>query len=118
MSSPNGSAAVHRYDGAVIERDERERVIPIAVQPRDLAVVRDVWRYRFLTTDQLLELWWPGGAAEVGRWRLRKLWGAGHLDCFRPVASRSFPWTYQLGREGHRLLRGDRGRGGAAVRAP
>ena len=42
MSGATGYASVHRYDGAVIERDEREQVIPIAVQPRDLAIVRDV----------------------------------------------------------------------------
>jgi hypothetical protein len=37
--------------------------------------------------------------------RLLKLFRAGYLDRFRPISRRgSFPWTYQLGLEGHRLL--------------
>ena len=39
--------------------------------------------------------------------RLLKLFRAGHLDRFRPFARRgtgSYPWTYHLGEEGHRLL--------------
>jgi hypothetical protein len=105
MSAPTGYASVHRYDGAVIERGEREQVIPIAVQPRDLAIVLDVWRYRFLTTDQLLELWWPGASAQAGRRRLVKLFRAGYLERFRPVSRRgSYPWTYHLGADGHRML--------------
>jgi hypothetical protein len=38
---------------------------------------------------------------------LLKLFRAGHLNRFRPYARRgtgSYPWTYQLGDEGHRLL--------------
>ncbi len=86
MSASTGYASVHRYDGAVIERGERgERVIPCAVQPRDLAIVLDVWRYRFLTTDQLLELWWPGASAQAGRRRLVKLFASG----YRATAARS-----------------------------
>ena len=90
---------MHRYDGAVIERDRRERVIPIAVQPRDLAIVRDVWRYRFLTTDQLLELRWPGASAQAGRRRLVKLFRAGYLERFRPVSRRG---SYPCGRSPRR----------------
>jgi hypothetical protein len=80
MSSPLGYAAVPRYDGAVLERDERDQVVRCAVRPPDLAIVRDVWRYHFLTTDQLLELWWPGVSALAGRRRLVKLFRAGFLD--------------------------------------
>ena len=37
--------------------------------------------------------------------RLLKLFRVGYLDRFRPISRRgSFPWTYQLGLEGHRLL--------------
>jgi hypothetical protein len=63
----------------VIERGQRDRIVHCAVQPRDLAIVRDVWRYHFLTTDQLLELWWPGASAQAGRRRLVKLFRAGYL---------------------------------------
>src|SRR4051794_40784849 len=96
----------HRYDGAVVQHDRRDAVVPCVVQPRDLAIVRDVWRYKFLTAPQLLELWWPdAGAPWPGQRRLRKLFRAGYLERFRPLARRgSFPWTYHLGAEGHRLL--------------
>lgn len=105
MSLPVGYTAVHRYDGAVIERGGRDKLVPCAVQPRDVAIIRDVWRYRFLTTDQLLELWWSHASAQAARRRLVKLFRAGYLDRFRPLSRRgSYPWTYQLGREGHRLL--------------
>jgi hypothetical protein len=96
---------VHRYDGAAIERPARNQLVPCAVQPRDLKVLRDVWRYKFLTAPQLLELWWPGGVGWPGQRRLLKLFAAGYLERFRPVARRgSYPWTYHLGERGHRLL--------------
>ena len=45
-----------------MQHDRRDAIVPCAVQPRDVAIVRDVWRYKFLTAPQLLELWWPDGA--------------------------------------------------------
>ena len=81
------------------------RIVPCALQPRDVAILRDVWRYKFLTAPQLLELWWPGRCARAGQRRLRKLFDAGYLERFRPITRRgSFPWTYHLGHDGHRLL--------------
>jgi len=101
----SGLADVRRYDGAVVARGRRDELVPLAVQPRDLQVIDAVRRHKFLTAPQLLELWWPGGTPQVGRRRLKRLFLAGYLDRFRPLATRgSFPWTYQLGREGHRLL--------------
>lgn len=96
-----------RYDGAAVQRDRRDRIVPCAIQPRDVAVIRDVRRYKFLTAPQLLELHWPGGTPQVGRRRLAKLFDAGCLERFRPLTRTggSFPWTYQLGTEGHRVLR-------------
>jgi len=97
--------AVHRYDGAVIQRGRREALVPCTVQPRDVAIVRDVRRYKFLTAPQLRELWWPERSVQAADRRLLKLFRAGYLDRFRPISHRgSFPWTYQLGLEGHRLL--------------
>jgi hypothetical protein len=94
------------YDGAAVARGRRRAgAEPCALQPRDLALIDNVRRCKFLTTPQLLELWWPGAAPQVGRRRLTRLFEMGYLERFRPVARRgSFPWTYQLGREGHRLL--------------
>jgi hypothetical protein len=96
----------HRYDGAVVQHDRRDAIVPCVVQPRDLAIVRDVWRYKFLTAPQLLELWWPdAGATWPGQRRLRKLFNAGYLERFRPIARRgSYPWTYHLWHAGHQLL--------------
>jgi len=95
----------HAYDGAAIQHDRRERIVACAIQPRDLAVIHDVARYKLLTAPQLLELWWPDRTAWAGQRRLLRLYTAGHLERFRPIARRgSFPWTYHLGHHGHRLL--------------
>jgi hypothetical protein len=98
-------AEIHRYDGAAIQRGRRDRLVACAVQPRDVAIVFDVQRYKFLTAPQLRELWWPEASVQAPDRRLLKLYRAGYLDRFRPICRRgSFPWTYQLGVEGHRLL--------------
>ena len=104
---PASYSELLRYDGAAVERARRERLMPCAIQPRDVTLVHDVWRYRFLTATQLLDLHWPRGSGQVGRRRLAKLFHAGLLERFRPITRTggSFPWTYQLGQEGHRLLR-------------
>jgi Replication-relaxation len=102
---PASYEAVHRYDGAVIQRGRGERLEPCVVQPRDVALVGDVRRYKFLTAQQLRELWWPESSVQAADRRLLKLFRAGYLDRFRPISRRgSFAWTYQLGLEGHRLL--------------
>lgn len=96
----------HRYGGAVLVHDRRGRIIPCAIQPRDFHVVHDVWRYKFLTAPQIHELFWPGESAWPVQRRLRKLFAAGLLERFRPLAKRgSFPWTYHLGERGHHMLR-------------
>jgi hypothetical protein len=95
----------HRYDGAAIERGRRDRREPCTVQPRDVSVIGDVRRHKFLTAPQLRELWWPQRSIQAADRRLLKLFRAGYLERFRPLARRgSFPWTYQLGAHGHRLL--------------
>src|SRR5215216_2999068 len=102
---PPSYLEAHAYDGALIQHDRREGVSPCPVTPRDLAVVHAVARHKFMTAPQLLELWWPGRTAWAGQRRLLRLFNAGHLERFRPIARRgSFPWTYHLGLEGHRLL--------------
>lgn len=100
-------AEAHRYDGVALHHDRRGKVVPCAIQPRDVGLVRDVWRYKFLTAPQIGELWWPdGGAAWPMQRRLRKLFEAGLLERFRPLARRgSYPWTYHLGEHGHAVLR-------------
>ncbi len=103
---PASYVEVHRYDGAVLQHGRREQVVPCAIQPRDFAIVRDVHRYKFLSAPQIAELWWPGRDLWCAQRRLHKLFKAGLLDRFRPVARRgSFPWTYHVGELGHRMLR-------------
>lgn len=104
---PASYSELIRYDGAAVQRDERARIVHCAIQPRDVAVVRDIWRYKFLTSTQLGELHWPGCVVRVVNKRLTKLFNAGLVERFRPITRTggSFPWTYQLGVEGHRLLR-------------
>lgn len=106
---PHGVSAladVRRYDSAVVARGRRDgQAPPIAIQPHDLELIDAVRRYTFLTTPQLAELFWPEASVQAARMRLVALFRAGFLDRFRPLAERgSFPWTYQLGPEGHRLL--------------
>jgi hypothetical protein len=102
---PHSYADAHRYDGAAIHHDHAPAIVPCALQPRDVAIVRNVWRYKFLSAPQILELWWPDSSGRAGQRRLSKLFEAGHLERFRPIAHRgSFPWVYQLGAEGHSLL--------------
>lgn len=95
-----------RYATATIQHQHAEHPAPCSLQPRDVAIVNDVRRYRFLTFPQLLELWWPDSASpRTAQHRLRKLHEAGLLDRFRPLASRgSYPWTFQLAPLGHQLL--------------
>src|SRR5918999_1145754 len=103
---PNSYTAVHRYDGAIIQRQRCDDPEPCSLRQRDLAIVRDVWRYHFLTTNQLRELWWPGKSIQAARRRLVKLLRAGYLERFRPYSPRgSYEWTYFLSAAGHRLLR-------------
>jgi len=35
---PASYAAVHRYNGAVLQHDVREQIVPMAIQPRDLVL--------------------------------------------------------------------------------
>jgi hypothetical protein len=103
---PDSYTAVHRYDGAIIQRQRSDDPQPCSLRQRDLAIVRDAWRYHFLTTSQVRELWWPDSSVQAARRRLVKIFRAGHLERFRPYSPRgSYEWTYFLSAAGHRLLR-------------
>jgi hypothetical protein len=88
--APASYEAVHRYDGAVIQRGRRERIEPCVVQPRDVSIVGDVRRYKFLTAPQLRQLWWPGSSVQAADRRLLKLFRADYLDRFRPICRLSW----------------------------
>jgi hypothetical protein len=103
---PVSYAVVHCYRGAVLQHDAREQIVPMAIQPRDFAIVLDVWRYKFLTAPMVHELHWAGGSLWPAQRRLQKMFNAGLLERFRPVSLRgSYPWTYHLGERGHVILR-------------
>jgi Replication-relaxation len=108
MALPASYTAVHRYDGAMLQRDKRrpgDGAGDCRVAGRDIAIVRDLWRYRFLDTEQLAALHFPGRTGQAVRRRLAKLFHAGYLDRFRPYSRQgSYPWTYQLAAAGHKLL--------------
>src|SRR5918995_4203139 len=111
MTAPPSASylAAHRYDHDRVEIDQRAGVVPIPIQRRDAAIVRDVWRYKLLATAQLQELWWPERSQRAAQKRLTSLFQAALLERFRPVTRRgSYPWIYQLGPEGHKLLQGAR----------
>jgi hypothetical protein len=94
MSAPPSASflAAHRYDHDRVEIDTRAAVAPLPVQRRDLAIVRDVWRYKLLATAQLQELWWPGRSQRAAQKRLTRLFRAALLERFRPVTRRgSYP---------------------------
>lgn len=104
---PTTYVEAHRYEGAAIERGRRTEIVPCAVQPRDVAIVHDVARYKFMTAPQLRELWWPRASVQAADRRLLKLFRAGYIERFRPVSragTGSFPWTYSVGAAGHQLL--------------
>jgi len=67
-----------------VQRQSCDEPEPVALRQRDLAIVRDVWRYHFLTTEQLREIWWPGKTPQAARRRLVKLFRGGSLERFRP----------------------------------
>jgi hypothetical protein len=104
-SLPDSYQEAHRYDGAVLQHDQRDQIEPCPAQPRDVAIVDQVRRLKFLTSTQLLELWWSERSAWAGQRRLLRLFAAGYLERFRPYArGGSYPWVYHLGEQGHRLL--------------
>src|SRR3954447_3738266 len=86
LAEPASYLEAHRYDGAAIHHDRPRRMVLCALQPRDVAVLAGVSRYKFLTAPQILELWWPGCSARAGQRRLRILFDAGYLERFRPIS--------------------------------
>ena len=78
---------------------------PLKLQPRDITLLRDVWEFRFLNTEQLLALH-EGGRRNIKQ-RLSLLFQHGYLD--RPVIQKtarlvSSHIVYSLGRKGAETL--------------
>ncbi|KKU65532.1 MAG: hypothetical protein UX89_C0027G0001 [Parcubacteria group bacterium GW2011_GWA2_47_16] len=78
---------------------------PLRLQPRDIALLRDVWEFRFLNSEQLLSLH-VGGVRNIKQ-RLSLLYQHGYLD--RPTVQKtarlaSSHIVYSLGRKGAETL--------------
>ncbi len=80
----------------------------LKLQPRDIAILKDIATFRFLNTPQILAMH-EGGKRNLLR-RLSALFGHGYLDRPKHQASarlRSAHLVYALGREGVKKLIGD-----------
>ena len=92
-----------------LKKFERAEVAdPLKLQPRDIALLRDVGEFRFLNTEQIFALH-PGGKRNLSR-RLTALFQHGYLD--RPQSQTSARllsshMVYALGRRGAELLSKD-----------
>ncbi len=107
---PDSYVAVHRGDDLLLLRDRRppapELAGDLAVQPRDLEILRALWRYRFLLTSQIAREWWTGRSRYAAQKRLLRLTAAGWVTRFRPRLSRGkHEWVYQLARKGFQLAK-------------
>jgi hypothetical protein len=85
-----------------LKKFERAKVAdPLQLQPRDIALLRDVADFRFLNTGQILALH-PGGQRNLLR-RLAALYQHGYLDRPESQTSARLPTShmvYTLGRKG------------------
>ena len=107
-AGPASYAEAHRYDGAAIEHGQRDALDPVRAaatrrrdRPRRLALQVP---HRAAAARAVVA---RRASVQAADRRLLKLFRAGHLERFRPIARRgtgSYPWTYHLGEDGHRLL--------------
>ena len=100
---PDTAAELRHAEAKLLVWDERTTRQPCALQWRDTELLGALGKYRFLTTVQIADQWWPGCALQVVRRRLTKLFEAGYVERFRPQTIRgSYQWIYCLARDGHR----------------
>jgi len=100
---PDTAAELRHAEAKLLVWDERRGRRPCALQWRDTELLGALGKYRFLTTVQIADQWWPGCALQVVRRRLTKLFEAGYVERFRPQTIRgSYQWIYCLARDGHR----------------
>lgn len=101
---PDTAAELRHAENKLLAWDTPGERRPCALQPRDAELLGALGRYRFLTTVQIADLFWPRDSAlQVVRRRLAKLHAAGYVERFRPQTIRgSYQWIYCLARDGHR----------------
>ncbi len=100
---PDTYAELRLAEGKLLRWDERDGEVECAIQPRDCEIFQALARYRFLTSGQIAEMWWPESGMRAVRRRLARLFDAGFVERFRPQTLRgSYQWTYCLARSGFR----------------
>jgi Replication-relaxation len=107
---PSSYEAVHRGDALLLLRDRRpppvELAADLAPQPRDLEILRALWRHRFLLTSQMAREWWSSRSLYAAQKRLLRLTAAGWVTRFRPRLARGkHEWIYQLAHRGFKLAK-------------
>jgi Replication-relaxation len=106
----NGYYAVHRGERVLLLRDQHplpeKHAEDLAPQPRDLEILRALWRYRFLLTSQIADEWWTGKSLYAAQRRLLRMTAAGWVTRFRPRLSKGkHEFIYQLDRKGFELAK-------------
>lgn len=82
---------------------DSSRARGLELQPRDLLIIKQVMEDRFLTAQQIAQLFFP--SYEMAKKRLQKLWNAGFLKReYAPVSFGSSPALYCLTAVGKQLL--------------
>jgi hypothetical protein len=71
---PASYSAVHRYDGAMLQRGQRTETADCHLTARDISLIRAVWRYRFLTTGMLAAIAFSGRTPQAARRRFLDHW--------------------------------------------
>ena len=103
MSTLDTYAELRIAEGKLLRWDASTEKAACALQARDLEILVALARYRFLTTGQIAELWWPGRGLRAVRRRMTRLFEAGFVERFRPQTLRgAYQWTYCLARNGFR----------------
>ena len=89
-------------------RIERRKQSRLVLTDRDREIVRTVYRFRFLTSSQLVEMFFPS-KSKADR-RLRELFDHGYLDRIdRPTTGGKAELIYALWKEGAKLLCAEQG---------
>lgn len=87
-------------------RYKREKIRPFTLQERDVAIIKEVYKYRFLTSEHIAAL--AGGSKQVVLRRLQLLYHTAYLDRpreqIKPYTQGSSPMVYGLGNKGIDLL--------------
>lgn len=89
-----------------MSRFKREKIRLFSLQERDIAMIKEVYKYRFLTSEHIAAL--VGGSKQVVLRRLQLLYHGAYLDRpreqIKPYTSGSNAMVYGLGNKGIDLL--------------